>query len=238
MASEPRVCPRCGSPVAASQEICIECGEQLGGRRLPGGWVVPAAAALAVAAMSATVVIAIGKDDGTPPVVAPPLTSVATTAGATTATAIAAGTTITVTWKTTRATFGGASTAGAPTTALPPTAPPPTAPPTTAAATRTTAPAPPGARLVVWPAGTDGFTVVIASLPTALGAGQATARALVAANRGLPQTGVLVSDTFASLHPGYLVIFSGIYATLDETSRAAAAAQRLYPGAYPRRISR
>ena len=77
-----------------------------------------------------------------------------------------------------------------------------------------------------------------ADVRLAIDAGQAVARALAAANRGLPQTGVLVSDAFASLHPGYLVIFSGIYATLDEAHRAAAAAQRLYPGAYPRRIAR
>lgn len=234
MASEPAVCPRCGSPVATGQEICIECGARLGGRSLPAGWVVPALAALAVAATAAAVVLAIGRDDGTPPVVAPPLATTSTAAATTSAAATAAGAT------TTSATVPPAM---RPPETVPPAMTPPTTtaaarPGTTSAATPTTAPAAPGARLVVWPARTDGFTVVIASLPAALGAGQATARALAAANRGLPQTGVLVSDAFASLHPGYLVIFSGIYATLDEASRAAATAQRLFPGAYPRRITR
>lgn len=58
------------------------------------------------------------------------------------------------------------------------------------------------------------------------------------ARGGLPQAGVLVSDAFASLHPGYLVIFSGVYATLAGAQRAAAAAQLRYPGAYSRRIAR
>ena len=223
MASEPRVCPRCGSPAAESQEICIECGEQLGRRRLPGGWLVFAAAALAVAAAAAAVVIAIGRDDGVRSVVAPPLTKVATTSTPATATTTAATTAATAT-TTSRPTT--TSTAAA-TTAT-----------TTPPAAGTTVTRPPGPRLVVWPAGTDGFTVVIASLPRAFDAGQAAARALAAAHQGLPEAGVLVSDAFASLHPGYLVIFSGIYATLDEAQRAAAAAQRLYPGAYSRRISR
>lgn len=225
MASEPRVCPRCGSPAAGSQEICIECGERLGSRRPSDSWLKFAAVALAVAAAAAAIAIAIGKDDGVKSVVAPPLTTVATTTGARAAATTAAATTV------------------APATTSPPA--PTTAPARTTTAAATPPPAaptpvarPPGPRLVVWPAGTDGFTVVIASLPTATGASQATARALVAAQRGLPQAGVLVSDAFASLHPGYLVIFSGIYAALAAAQRAAASAQRLYPGAYPRRIAR
>ena len=239
MASEPRVCPRCGSPAAGSQGICLECGERLEGGRPTESWLMFAAVALAVAAAAAAIVIAIGKDDGVKSVVAPPLTTIAVTtvAPAAATTAVATST-------------AAASTAAAASTVVPPpttTVPAPTttsaattapAPTTTQPAAPTTVPGLPGPRLVVWPAGTDGFTVVIASLPTATGARQATERALAAAQRGLPQAGVLVSDAFASLHPGYLVIFSGIYATLAEAQRAAGAAQLLYPGAYSRRIAR
>ena len=82
MASEPPVCPRCGNPVAAGQDTCIECGARLGGRSLPVGWLVPALAALAVAATAAAVVLAIGRDDGARTVMAPPLTAATTAATA------------------------------------------------------------------------------------------------------------------------------------------------------------
>ena len=176
------------------------------------GWLVPALAALAVAATAAAVVLAIGRDDGARTVVAPPLTA-ATTA----ATALL------------RTTPPAVSTARHATTARPAT----TVATSTAATPTTTHPG-----LVAWPARAAGFTVVVASLPRAVGTAKAEARALEVARHGLPQAGVVVSDGFASLHPGYLVIFSGIYANLDAARSGAAAAQRLYPGAYPRRIAR
>ena len=58
------------------------------------------------------------------------------------------------------------------------------------------------------------------------------------AHAGLLQTGVLRSDDFASLQPGYLVVFSGVYGSLAAAQQAAAAAQSSFPGAYSRRIAR
>lgn len=98
------------------------------------------------------------------------------------------------------------------------------------------APAGPGA--TIWPAGQDGWTVVIASLPRSTGARHARARAAAVAHAGLLQTGVLRSDDFASLQPGYLVVFSGVYGSLAAAQQAAAAAQSSFPGAYSRRVAR
>jgi hypothetical protein len=62
------------------------------------------------------------------------------------------------------------------------------------------------------------------------------ARAAIAA--GLPRVGVLDSSKFASLRPGYFVVFSGVYETEDGALAAVEAAQsRGYPRAYEREIT-
>ena len=211
------------------------------------GWLVPALATLAVAATAAAVVLAIGRNDGGRSIVAPPLTAnstaAATRSDAATDTRTAPGSTTPrstaprTTAPRTTASPATTTTRPATTTVRPATTMPP--PATTTVATSTAATPTTAQRgLVTWPAGATGFTVVVASLPRAVGLARAQARAREAARRGLPQTGVLVSDGFASLHPGYLVIFSGVYATLAAARRGAAAAQGVYPGAYPRRIAR
>ena len=56
---------------------------------------------------------------------------------------------------------------------------------------------------------------------------------------GLSEVGVIDSGEFSSLHPGYYVVFSGIYADQRAAvSRTSGRAQRLYPAAYMRQISR
>lgn len=91
---------------------------------------------------------------------------------------------------------------------------------------------------VMWPPG-DGFTVVLASIP-ARGTGRtdALAKARLARTRGLRDVGVLVSGKFASLHPGYYVVFSGVYDSLEEAQTAATRALSRYPNAYAREIAR
>ena len=92
---------------------------------------------------------------------------------------------------------------------------------------------------VTWPAGESGFTVVLESLPLGTGRAAAFARAHAAARAGLPQVGVLVSDRYSSLHPGYYVVFSGIYSSRGQadTARAEAAAKG-FRLAYSREITR
>ena len=128
-----------------------------------------------------------------------------------------------------------------PVVAAPP-APPVT--PTTSTSAVTPAPAPrptqkpkpPGP--IDWPA-RNGFTVVLASIP-ARGNGRTDAetKAKDALGRGLRDVGILTSGRFSSLHPGYYVVFSGIYDSLDEAQVAARRASGRYPNAYAREIAR
>jgi zinc-ribbon domain len=91
-------------------------------------------------------------------------------------------------------------------------------------------------RLRLWPR-RDGYTVVLAALPTTVGANAARARALAAAGAGVPDVGVLDSSRYASLHPGYWIVFSGVYRTLDEAIAALPRAIRHTRSAYAQQIT-
>jgi hypothetical protein len=114
---------------------------------------------------------------------------------------------------------------------------------TTAPATTTTTtappPAPPAKGSGGWPAGTDGYTDVLESIPLSAGRGLAIARAAAAAHAGLPQVGVLVSTDFRSLHAGYYVVFSGVYTSSAAATAALAAARSGgFGDAYQARVAR
>jgi hypothetical protein len=126
-----------------------------------------------------------------------------------------------------------------PNTSTLPTAPEPTVttPPQTAPATPA---APPNGR-TPWPQDRDGWTLLLMSYPKEDTGGReaALAAATRAAQARLPEVGILDSSRFASLHPGYYVVFSGIY---DSQARAIAALRTArasgFSGAYPRAVSR
>ena len=91
-----------------------------------------------------------------------------------------------------------------------------------------------------WPASrSSGYTIVLASLPASGGRAQAVALARKALSSGLTQVGILDSKRFASLHPGYFVVFSGIY---DSASAAVSALSQVhangFSAAYERQVSR
>jgi hypothetical protein len=115
---------------------------------------------------------------------------------------------------------------GAPST---PTEPPPAT---------TTAPRP-GA-LTAWPAGRNGYTVVLESIPAGSnGRALALDRARAASRAGLAQVGVLDSSRYSSLHPGYSVVFSGIYASRGLADRALLTVNaKGFSAAYVRQITR
>jgi hypothetical protein len=50
--------------------------------------------------------------------------------------------------------------------------------------------------------------------------------------------GILDSSRFSSLHPGYWVVFSGVYRTLDEAIAALPPAVRRARHAYAQQITR
>jgi hypothetical protein len=92
-------------------------------------------------------------------------------------------------------------------------------------------------KLIAWPAG-NGYSIILATIPLSQGATAARAKALAAVRAGLPQVGVLVSSSFASLQAGYYMVFSGVYASLAEAQSSLDAAKGTFPGAYARPVVR
>jgi hypothetical protein len=77
-----------------------------------------------------------------------------------------------------------------------------------------------------WPTDEDGWTIALAALPQTAGRAAALARVRTARKRGLPQVGVLDSSRYASLHPGYWIVFSGVYSSEAEATSALEDARR------------
>jgi len=219
------LCPRCGTPHELNQEYCLECGLRLpveakglvprlgrAWRRqlgwYPGDWVWPSLLALLIAALAGIGAAAFVSHDEK-------------RAGYVT----------------------GTSPFGAPPATIPPPERTTTTPtvPTTQTGTQPVPPKQtpsPTPALKAWPAGKSGWTVVLASLPTANGRAFALAQARAAEHSGLQAVGIIDSSQYASLHPGYYVLFSGVYTSFDDANTAATTAQsRGYRRAYPRPIT-
>jgi len=216
-------CPRCGAAREPRQEYCVECGS-----RLP-----PVTGA--IPALRRRWLRRLGWYPGDWIWVSV-LTLVVAIAGA--AVAIALGG---------NSTPSGETTAVAPTppqattTAPLPTAPEPTttSPTTTTPTTHTTTTAAPKNGRYAWPAGRNGWTIVLFSYPVTGGTAAPYATAARAAQAGLPEVGVLDSNEFSSLHPGYYVVFSGIYSSAGEAETALRTAHATgFASAYTRQITR
>ena len=229
-------CPRCGAPYGANQEYCLECGLRLGGnpsfaRKLeatwrerfgsyPGDWILPVLLGLVIAVAGATAAIVLGASGG-----GGGKTIVATKGGPPHSPTTPPAT------ETVALPTVPSGTPTATTTPPIPTTPPP-------ATTSPTPPTAPGS-LISWPASHNGFTVVLESIPTSAGRSFALARARAAARSGLPKVGVLDSGRYSSLHPGYFVVFSGIYGAQSDADQARVTASgKGYPNAYAREIRR
>ncbi len=97
------------------------------------------------------------------------------------------------------------------------------APVVTAIGGSTTIPVPEvatGTKLAGWPRGRDGWTISLISVPKSAGRDAAVARAEQARTRGLDVVGVLDSSAYVSLHPGYWIVFAGVYGTEPEATSA------------------
>ena len=220
-----RRCPRCAAPYAEGQEYCLECGERIPAapglttrlgnrwrRRLgwyPGDWIWPALLTLVVAVVAGLLSAIFLADESSS----------------------AGGTLV--------RTLERPSTEPQHQAPLEPTT---TAPTTTTATTGTTPRTPPPpprkAALVLWPAGKSGWTIVLDSVPAANGRTGAVAEAKQAARLGMTEVGVVDSSRFSSLHPGYFVVFAGIYETEAEAQSHVIEAHRHgYRGPYPRPIT-
>jgi hypothetical protein len=217
-------CPRCGTAYQPGQEYCLECGLRLPGRRgiftglteawvrrgwYPGDWVWPVLVFLVLAGLGALTAILL-SDGGN---------NATTNVALPPTLSSGPGPGVTV------------PTAPGPTTQTV-TQPPP---PTTTAPPRTT-PRPPG-QLTSWPA-RDGYTVILQSLPAGGGRANAVRTAKQALAAGLPRVGVLDSAQYSSLHPGYFVVFSGVYPSNSQASAHTAEAQQAgFTAAYVRPIT-
>jgi hypothetical protein len=87
-----------------------------------------------------------------------------------------------------------------------------------------------------WPIDEDGWTIALASVPQTAGRTPALARAKTARRKGLPQVGVLDSSRYASLHPGYWIVFSGVYSSEAEATSALEDARTASRTAVVRRV--
>lgn len=100
-------------------------------------------------------------------------------------------------------------------------------------------PAPAANGRTAWPAGRSGWTIVLFSYPLTSGASAAAATSTRAAHAGLPEVGVIDSGRFSSLHPGYYIVFSGVYSTSGEADAALRSVRAAgFSSAYTRQISR
>lgn len=221
-------CRRCNATAQAGQEYCLECGGRL--EHEPGGpiarastgvsarhdwagpWMVPALLGLVIAVLGTGAAIAISADGEEPSAIP-----------------TATGGSLTVT--------DGTRTLTAPEPTEPTTATTPTPAPTTTAPTTTTAaPAPATPAVISWPRDRRGWTIVLLSLPQTNGREAAGAQAKKARDGGLRRVGVLDSSRFASLHPGYYVVFQGVFENEAEAASALQRARAVFPTAYQREI--
>ena len=80
---------------------------------------------------------------------------------------------------------------------------------------------------------------VLESIPVANGRAAAVARARRAMKAGLHDVGVISSAQYSSLHPGYYVVFAGIFRTQAEASAGLSDAHaKGFPDAYQTRVTR
>jgi hypothetical protein len=90
-----------------------------------------------------------------------------------------------------------------------------------------------------WPSQVTGWTIVLVSYPKSNGRTTALTTATRAAKAHLRQVGIIDSGGFASLQPGYFVVFSGIFGSkADADASVSTARQAGFGGAYSRQITR
>jgi hypothetical protein len=73
-------------------------------------------------------------------------------------------------------------------------------------------------RLATWPRGRKGWTIVLVSVPKVEGRDHAVVLAQAARDKGLEPVGILDSAGYASLRPGYWIVFQGVYDSQAEAT--------------------
>ena len=219
-ATAPSHCPRCAAAVQPGQEYCLACGTRL--PPTPAGPLARASATVAerhewagawlVPALLGLLIAVLGTGAAI---------AISGDGEEQAAISTATGGSLTVTGATPTLTAPEPTTATTPTTAPATTAPPP--PPVNPA-------------VISWPRDRRGWTIVLLSLPQQNGRAAAAAQAKKARDGGLRRIGVLDSSRYASLHPGYYVVFQGVFDSEAEASSALQRARTVFPSAYQREI--
>jgi hypothetical protein len=240
----PPRCPACLAPIEPGQQFCLACGERLtpagtaGDPLRPTGR-PPAAIAIAVGLLLLLIGgfgIAYGftRDDGEGSTVAAATTH--TTAGnsavpPTASSSVAVPTFTSVPASTAVPTF---STDSVPTFSTVTTSPTSTTTPTTTSTPTSTA-----AEKNDWPPGKDGYAVLLMSRDSEqFDYAYITQQKATAESKGLTNVGVLNSDDYFTLNPGYWVLYMGPYDTKSQAQAAVSTAvSKGYSDAYVRRVA-
>lgn len=235
-------CPQCGVAYEPTQEYCLECGTRLPTNRgvvgvlagawqrrfawYPGDWIWPTLLFLVLTVVATAVVLAANaaRKSSEPHTIAATEPSISVGPGATPTNLPVSTSQSTLPVPTNQPTIT--------------TGPLPTAPGSGTGKTPTRPTQNPNA-LATWPANKSGYTLVLESLPVAGGRAAAVQRARRAKANGLKDVGVIVSAQYSSLHPGYFVVFSGIYGSSAEAAAAVSTAHAHgFPDAYQTRVTR
>jgi hypothetical protein len=87
-----------------------------------------------------------------------------------------------------------------------------------------------------WPSARNGWTIALVSLPQTQGRKRVVVEARRARKAGLPDVGILDSSAYASLHPGYWIVFSGVYTSQAEATSALQGAREFSRSASVRSV--
>lgn len=258
-ADAPTSCAECGTPIEPDQQYCLECGAPTPyavplRKRGTAGWLV-AASLLALGIGGGALIYALTSEDGGTTVASvstggtlstlPPF-SVSTNTlpnPFTTTTLPPTGTIPTVPTFTgftdetdTETDFTDETDTETDTFTDETTT---TTPSTTSATTRTTTPTTDTSTGTTddgdddWTATTTKWTIILRSFET-----RADAEDLIdTIQNGAGSAGLIVSDNYTSLNPGYYVVFRGVYDTKAAATAALPAAKKSYPSAYVREIT-
>ena len=236
-------CPSCGGPVEPDQLSCLECGAPLrvAHGRMPSWRVTVLGVALALLVLGTGLGFLLRELTTEDPTRAAAPASPAASAPATTAPLPTEGEQPTEP--------GSGSTTGEPApdeplpsdsteSEAPPASDPapPSAPGAEPPASGNGSPDEPQATsgsVASWPAGKSAFTVILVSSERRVDARREARRA---SSAGLP-AGLLRSNDYSSLRPGYWVAYAGEFEARPEAARRAQSyAAQGFPDAYPRRI--
>jgi hypothetical protein len=208
-------CPRCRAANRPGAEYCLECGQHL---REPTRMEAARrrfAGSIVWPLLAVLVLAALGA-----------LVAIAVSRGDNGTTTLVATRLPSRTTVPRRPIFGTATTA---TTILPIVTT--NAPPTTATA-------PTATTLTEWTEA-DAYTLVLASVPSANGRASAVEIAKRALAAGLHDVGVLDTNDFSGLQPGYFVVFTGVYeSNADAATHISEAETAGFTAPYARRITR